>query len=125
MLIPASMATSSRRRPLTRRLPPYAGSPASSGVSLARREARNFRTSSLFVMAPTLRRTDPPREGLPVPGRTGTPPDARITVAWKAAQQQRQTADGGTHLPARTRPVGHFRKGVLAAPPTNPRIPIP
>ena len=39
------MATSSRRRPATRRLPPKAGSPACSGVMRARRDVRNSRIS--------------------------------------------------------------------------------
>lgn len=43
MLTPASRAASSRRRPGTHRLPPYAGSPACCGAVLARREARNVR----------------------------------------------------------------------------------
>src|SRR6266540_4249483 len=42
----ARRATSSRRRPGTRRLRPYKDRPARAGVSLARREARNWRISS-------------------------------------------------------------------------------
>src|SRR4051812_1194379 len=53
------MATSSRRSPATRRFPPYAGSPACSGVIRARRELRKSRISarrSIVDMSPTLGR---------------------------------------------------------------------
>src|SRR4051794_4967389 len=81
MLIPASIATSSRRSPVTRLLPPYAGSPASSGVSRARREVRNFRTSSLFVMASTLRPSPQDEGGTDKPShKPPHPPSVRGMV---------------------------------------------
>ena len=49
-LTPASKATSLRRRPATRRFRP-AGRPAASGVSFARREVRNARTSALLSIS--------------------------------------------------------------------------
>ncbi|MEU4768448.1 hypothetical protein AB0H12_34880 [Actinosynnema sp. NPDC023794] len=50
---PASSATSSRRSPFTRRLPPYTGKPAWSGVMRARHELRNSRTSARWSGRPT------------------------------------------------------------------------
>lgn len=58
--VPASTATSSRRSPVTRRLPPYTGSPDCSGVILARRVARKSLMSSL-ALAPSTVRPDPQR----------------------------------------------------------------
>src|SRR6478609_8339121 len=55
MLTPARTATSSRRRPGTRRLAPWVGSPTSCGVRRARRVARNSRTSSRLSTPLTLR----------------------------------------------------------------------
>src|SRR3984957_3143924 len=45
-LTPANWATSSRRRPGTRRAPRRDGRPAAAGVTLARRERRNSRSST-------------------------------------------------------------------------------
>src|SRR3954470_1800684 len=56
--MPASIETSSRRRPFTRRFaPPYAGRPACSGVMRARRVVRNSRMS---LLASTTRRYGSP-----------------------------------------------------------------
>src|SRR3954447_17431330 len=67
VLTPASTATSSRRSPGTRRLPPPAGSPTCSGASLARRLARNSRISARLSTAVTLRRSARARGVEPVP----------------------------------------------------------
>lgn len=67
------MATSSRRSPFTRRLWPYAGRLACSGVIFARREDRNSRMSLLASMFSTLRASIEMREALAVPLSTGTP----------------------------------------------------
>ena len=70
MLTPASTATSSRRRPGTRRLLSWTGRPTCCGVILARRVARNWRTSSLLSTTTTLR---------PLPGLVGGP-----VITWNA-----------------------------------------
>jgi len=50
-LMPASSATSSRRRPDTRRFEPYIGRPACCGPILARRDVRNSRISAVSLMS--------------------------------------------------------------------------
>jgi hypothetical protein len=52
VLTPASTATSSRRRPGTRRCPPPGARPACSGVSLTRLVARNSRISARLSTQP-------------------------------------------------------------------------
>src|SRR4051794_23721863 len=75
--IPASRATSSRRRPGTRRCPPKSGRPACSGVILARRDVRNSRISLRMacrsLTAASLETRLAAREALPVPPPTVTP----------------------------------------------------
>src|SRR3954465_8112985 len=73
MLTPASMATSPRRSPGTRR-DPTSGRPAWRGVTLARREVRKFRTSTRLSMRPTVGRARPAWESLRVHLRRVDPP---------------------------------------------------
>src|SRR5664280_2497425 len=76
---PGQQSPSSRRSPITRRFLPWTGSPASCGVSLARLETRNARTSFRDSTSSTLRPTTPTVGG-PVntwntrPSRTGAVP---------------------------------------------------
>src|SRR4051812_27765905 len=65
MLTPASAATSLRRNPGTRRRP-WLARPACSGVTLARRETRNSRTSARLSTPLTVRRAPARRDSLSV-----------------------------------------------------------
>ena len=75
MLTPASAATSPRRSPGTRRRP-WLDRPACSGVTLARRETRNSRTSARLSTPLTVRRAAARWDALSVHPQAGSFPPA-------------------------------------------------
>src|SRR3954452_24670597 len=101
--MPASRATSSRRRPVTRRRsPPYTGNPACWGVTLARRLLRNsrisLRTSLRTPRALLLSVMSSLYEPLPVPGGhcRGPPRQTlpRVASGWFGCPGRRNHAVG-------------------------------
>src|SRR3954454_15809762 len=100
METPASIATSSRRSPFTRRLPPYAGKPACWGVRRARRVLRKSRISARRSISPTPPTVDNrlrAREALSVPGTSVTPAVSGRRLDWGGAPKQEPRRDPGDH----------------------------
>src|SRR5438105_2333068 len=122
MLTPASVATSARLRPGTRRCP-TSGRPTSAGDSLARREIRNSRTSARLSMTSTLRAAATAWDALAVHLSSGTPTRAAAGVAWSHVERQHspggstvtQTMDRTTRLDQPVRATVSLSAVVLGA----------
>src|SRR5215218_2027821 len=103
---PARTATSPRRSPLTRRVPP-ASRPTCSGVSRSRREVRKSRTSARLSTSSTVR---PPQKAVGVPGITphGTTPHGRVSrdglQVWSRGVAAFNTRSHGIPVRARQAP---------------------